>query len=86
MNKWEYRRRVRHNKMSDDIGKRNRHRCAAAMAVCVLANIAWRISRSRYAACNLRRRHTRNRLMTWRMKSHKRHAAHQCSGLWSTRK
>ena len=32
MNKWEYRRRVRHNKMSDDIDKRNRHRCAAAMA------------------------------------------------------
>ena len=81
MNKWEYRRRVRHNKMSDDIDKRNRHRCAAAMAYAY-----WRISRSRYAACNLRRRHTRNRLMTWRMKSHKRHAAHQCSGLWSTRK
>lgn len=43
MNKWEYRRRVRHNKMSDDIDKRNRHRCAAAMAVCVLANIAFTI-------------------------------------------
>ena len=41
----------------------------------------WRTSRSRYAARNLRRRHTRNRLMTLRMKSHKRHAAHQCSGL-----
>lgn len=79
MNKWEYRRRVRHNKMSDDIDKRNRHRCAAAMAVCVLANIAFTMR-------NLRRRHTRNRLMTWRMKSHKRHAAHQCSGLWITRK
>lgn len=43
MNKWEYRRRVRHNKMSDDIDKRNRHRCAAAMSVCVLANIAFTI-------------------------------------------
>lgn len=81
MNKWEYRRRVRHNKMSDDIDKRNRPGAPRRWPYAY-----WRISRSRYAARNLRRRHTRNRLMAWRMKSHKRHAAHQCSGLWSTRK
>ena len=33
MNKWEYRRRVRHNKMSDDIDKRNRHRCDGRMRI-----------------------------------------------------
>lgn len=43
MNKWEYRRRVRHNKMSDDIDKRNRTGAPRRWPYAYWANIAFTI-------------------------------------------
>lgn len=43
MNKWEYRRRVRHNKMSDDIDKRTAPVRRGDGRMALLANIAFTI-------------------------------------------